>query len=235
MSTSALIEFHGASVAGRVTNLSFSVHTGDKLGVIGPSGAGKTTLISLITGMLTPDSGSVDIHANVVGYIPQDPGSSLCPRMTVAECIIEPQVIRLRGHTDKARELQRLQESIPVILTALGLEPEIAQRTPRQLSGGQRQRVAIARALLGDPELVIADEAFSALDQDTARLLQDLLLGSSSIVIFVSHNVTALRATCDDLLIMMDGTVRYHGPADNVNTTDPEVAAFLAAAKELAQ
>lgn len=73
------------------------------------------------------------------------------------------------------------------------------------------------------------------MDQDTARLLQDLLLGSSSTVIFVSHNVTALRATCDDLLIMMDGTVRYHGPADNVDTIDPEVAAFLAAAKELAQ
>lgn len=235
MTRRVLVKFCEATVAGRVEKLSFEVNAGAKLGVIGPSGAGKTTLISLITQMIAPDSGSVSVDAAVVGYIPQDPGSSLCPPMTVAECIIEPQVIRLCGQEGSAEKLNHLRGEIPGLLQALGLDPAVAQRKPRQLSGGQRQRVAIARALLGSPELVIADEAFSALDGETARLLQALLVESDATVIFVSHNVAALRATCSQLLVMIGGTMRYIGPADHVKTTDPEVQVFLRAALELEQ
>ncbi|AFH52513.1 ABC-type oligopeptide transport system [Corynebacterium pseudotuberculosis 267] len=235
MTRRVLVKFCQATVAGRVEKLSFEVNTGAKLGVIGPSGAGKTTLISLITKMIAPDSGSVSVYTAVVGYIPQDPGSSLCPRMTVSECIIEPQVIRLRGQAGSTEKLNHFRGEIPGLLQALGLDPSIAGRKPRQLSGGQRQRVAIARALLGSPELVIADEAFSALDDETSRLLQTLLIETEATVIFVSHNVAALRAMCDQLLVMIDGTVRYIGPADLVKTNDPEVQLFLRAAVELDQ
>ncbi|AEX47797.1 ABC transporter ATP-binding protein [Corynebacterium diphtheriae BH8] len=198
------------------------IFRGDTIAITGRSGSGKTMLLRALCGAHTAGitvRGSIQ-RAQRAALIMQDSLGSLNP---LVRC--EKQVRLMAGDPHAARQA----------LADCGITPELARRYPLELSGGQRQRVAIARALLGEPELVIADEAFSALDHDTARLLQDLLLGSSSTVIFVSHNVTALRATCDDLLIMMDGTVRYHGPADNVDTTDPEVAAFLAAAKELAQ
>lgn len=238
------VSFQGATVGKRLHNMSLDVPRGAKLGIIGPSGAGKTTMISLITGMLTPDEGSVDIAAKVIGYIPQDPGSSLSPNRTVAQCIIEPQVIRLenakRGRAERysvaeiKAELDRLQAEIPNLLASLGLDPKLAQRYPAQLSGGQRQRVAIARALLGQPELIIADEAFSALDAYTAELLQNILLELPATVLFVSHNIPALRSMCDSIAVLVDGTLRYFGSVDGVDeVTDEQVVELLDAVKEL--
>lgn len=226
----------GVTVGKRLQDVSMAVPVGAKLGIIGPSGAGKTTLISLITGMLLPDAGTVDVAAEVIGYIPQDPGSSLSPNWTVAECVIEPQVIRLASKptAERTRELSRIKAEIPGLLISLGLDAEIAKRYPTQLSGGQRQRVAIARALLGSPQLIIADEAFSALDTRTAELLQNILLALPATVLFVSHNIPALRAMCDSTAVLVDGTCRYTGSFAGLDEEeDPRVVELLTAVKSL--
>lgn len=254
------ISISHVSVPGRLQDISLQVPAGMKLGIMGRSGAGKTSLISLLTGQLRPTVGRVVApEPAAVGYIPQNPGATLIPHLPVAESIVEPQVIALRTRSLRHRrsasgprtgasqasareQLAALRARIPELMAEIGLDPRLAERTPAQLSGGQRQRVAIARALLGSPELIIADEAFSALDAHNARLLEDLLAKTSATVIFISHDTAALLRMSSHIAVMEHGAISYFGTAESLNRlgthldnsdADNPAAALLRAASTL--
>ena len=229
-----MIVLDHVNVPGRLNDVSLTIRTGARLGIIGRSGAGKSSFISVLTGQLRPRSGSVTMPENhfslTVGYIPQDPGSTLLPHRPVSDSVLEP--LRIAGKRSRKDDTaQRLSN----LFTRLGLEPSLAARTPEQLSGGQRQRVAIARALLGEPELIIADEAFSALDKDNVRLLEDVLLTTTATVIFISHDVAALSRICTDMLVLVKGKVAFYGAPGELLRYDgaDEVARLVQAAREL--
>lgn len=227
-----MLTLSDVTVAGRLHNVSFTVPDGARLGVIGRSGAGKTTLISVITGMLTPDSGTCErtgAAAGAVGYIPQDPGSSLMPAMTIADCVTEP--IAIRDGTDEARGARG---RLPDLFAALGLGSDLIGRTPPELSGGQRQRVAVARALIAQPGIIIADEAFSALDAATRGLIEVEMSGRGTTIILVTHDIPAVRSFCDHVVVLDDGRCVESGPIDLLDDPSHDATRRLTdAAREL--
>lgn len=231
-----MIVFDHVTVPGRLSDITFSIPQGARLGIVGRSGAGKSSLIALLTGQLTPQSGTVTMSTGIssatVGYIPQDPGSTLLPHRPVAESVVEPQIIA--GKKSKSAEIQ---QRLPELFQELGLAAELKDRTPEQLSGGQCQRVAIARALLGNPQLIIADEAFSALDKDNAALLQDVLMRTEATVISISHDINALTRVCTHMLVLSTGKIAFFGSPDELlsHSGDDDAAWLVAAARELGE
>ena len=165
-----------------------------------------------------------------IGYVFQDPASSLNPRNTVGRSVAEPLVL----HTDasRAERADRVQE----LLVQVRLPIEFAERYPHELSGGQRQRVAIARALALKPSLLIADEPTSALDVSVQASVLDLLeqlqrsLGFACL--FISHDLAVVRRLSDRVVVLRDGRVVESGPAAQVleAPTDPYTRRLLAAA-----
>ena len=143
-----MIILKNAAVSPYLKPCTVTIHTGEKVALLGASGAGKTTLMRLMCGWLTPTSG--DVIAPPVGefaYVPQDLDASLNPAMRVGDIITEPVAI---AHGDVAAAVAR----IPELLRTLDLPADAAGRFPRELSGGQRQRVGIARALIAEPIVV---------------------------------------------------------------------------------
>lgn len=224
-----MIDLDNAAVAGRLAPVSLHLAPGERLGLIGPSGAGKTTLLSLITGRIRPTSGSVRIADNVrLGYIPQDPGASLLPRATAAAAIIEPVRIR-RG------DITAATARVPALLRSVLMPDTMATRPVEHLSGGQRQRVAVCRAHIDNPQLIVADEALSALDEDTSQLVEQLLVDSGATVICVAHDMEVIRRTCTTVAFLHNQRVAATGPVAILEDPPQEdLARFLQAAKELA-
>ena len=153
-----------------VDGVSFTVNTGDVLGIVGESGCGKSTLARLIMGLLPPSEGEVLVEgralagmdrrerARLIQPIFQDPFSSLNPRQRIRDIVELP----LAAQGNLAASVRKLR--VTEILNRVGISAEMAERLPAQLSGGQRQRVAIARALVLQPRIVVCDEPTSALD-----------------------------------------------------------------------
>ena len=217
-----MISVDNVNCRGRLTDVTLEFPAGAKVGIMGRSGAGKSSLISVLTGQLLPDSGTVAMPSGGIGYIPQDPGTTLLPNRPAVDSICE-----------FARD--RVGD-VPEVLASLGLDPQLAERRPSELSGGQRQRIAVARALIGNPDLFIADEAFSALDSDTSALLERVLLGTEATVLLISHDIGRLLRTCTHMVVLADGRVVFSGDLDGLGTCEkPEVVELLAAAKELAE
>ena len=182
------------------------------LGVMGPSGSGKSMTLKCIAGIETPDSGRIvidgrvlydsDQHINLspqernIGYMFQN--YALFPHMTVAENVAYPLKIR---HTPKDRQ----KEMVHDILKTVGLE-EYEKRYPRQLSGGQKQRVALARLLIYNAEAILLDEPFSALDEDLkGELLKEMKTKLDAYhrpVVFVSHNKDEIKALSHEMYII---------------------------------
>ena len=168
-----------------IDNVSFSLHRGEILGLAGQSGSGKSTVARCLTRLVTPDAGAIDLDGEDVRAVSgaslreirrrmqmiyQDPYTSLNPRMTVGAAIIEAgQVHRRPGSENPKKFVSRLLEQV-------GLPSGMAMRRPRELSGGQRQRVAIARSLAVGPDVLIADEAVSALDVSVQVQLLNLFV-----------------------------------------------------------
>jgi ABC-type glutathione transport system ATPase component len=223
---------HGGSgsVAHRaVDDVSFELRRGEILGLAGGSGSGKSTLARCIVRLVEPDSGRVLLGGDDVlkargaelrqlrrriQMVFQDPYSSLNPRLTVGQAILEAgRVHRRPGSGDG-------EQFVGSLLDKVHLARSLAARRPKDLSGGQRQRVAIARALAVGPEVLIADEAVSALDVSVqAQLLalfRDLRDEVGISIIFVGHQLAVLSAIADRIAVMHLGRIVELGSARDI-------------------
>jgi oligopeptide/dipeptide ABC transporter ATP-binding protein len=230
-----------------VDHVSLSLRRHRTLGVVGESGSGKTTLARCITRLTEPDEGAIVFDGTDVRSLSgkslqrmrrrmqvvfQDPFSSLNPRLTVSSTIAEPLLVH--GLATRADVRGRVAE----LLDLVGLAPQVARRFPRELSGGQRQRVAIARALAPRPELLIADEAVSALDvsiqAQIINLLVDLTERLGLTMIFISHQLSVIANVADEVAVMYLGRIVEQGPVEEVfvHPQHPYTAALLAANPE---
>jgi len=220
------------SILRAVNNVSFEIARGTTTAVVGESGSGKTTVARIILGLEAATSGTAlidgmsitgsrggDRHAlrRRVQPVFQDPYGSLDPTSSIERLIDEP--LRIFRVGDRAARRTRVAE----LLDAVALPRGIAQRRPNELSGGQRQRVAIARALALDPELLILDEAVSALDvlvQDQIlALLMDLQSRLGLSYLFITHDLAVVRQIANNVVVMRTGTVVENGTVDEVFLT----------------
>lgn len=204
--------------AGRFTGIrevSLAIHRGEILGVAGVSGAGKTTLARVLSGADRPDAGTLTLRDGArVRLIPQDPLATFDPRWRVRR-ILEATIKRAKYAAGSA-------PSPASLLRRVGLDPKLLTRFPSTLSGGERQRVAIARALAAHPDILVCDEAVSALDTVTQAGVLSLLreLSRETGIVFVSHDLAALASVSDRIVVVDEGRI-----ADAATTE-----AFLAAA-----
>ncbi|MBO1331185.1 ABC transporter ATP-binding protein [Streptomyces sp. VRA16 Mangrove soil] len=218
----------GGHAQAAVDGVSLSVHRGETVGVVGESGSGKTTLGRMLVGLLDPTEGTVTRRARVQ-MVFQDPVSSLNPRRSVGESVADP--LRAAGQRDEAAIRARVAE----LLRRVGLDPAHYDRYPHEFSGGQRQRVGIARALAAEPDLIVCDEAVSALDVTTQAQVTSLLaelqeeLGLS--LVFIAHDLAVVRQVSDRVAVMRRGRIVEEGPVEQVygDPRDPYTRALLAA------
>ena len=209
-------------------NVDITVRRGETVGIVGESGSGKSTVARCIVRLIDPTSGAIRIgdvdvarlsqsrlraHRRHVQIVFQDPFRSLNPRRTVGASIIEGPVnfgLDEKKANERARELMRL----------VGLSPEALSRYPHQFSGGQRQRIAIARALAMEPQLLIADEAVSALDvsvqAQVLKVLDDVRRRFDLAVLFITHDLRVAAQICDRIVVMLRGVVVEQGPTADV-------------------
>jgi peptide/nickel transport system ATP-binding protein len=214
-----------------VDGVSFLLRKATTLAIVGESGSGKSTLARMVLGLLAPTSGTVmfdgrDVAAmnrsEVLAFrrrvqpVFQNPYSSLDPMYTVFRAIEEPlRIHRIGDRRERRAAVRELAEQVALPLSVL-------ERRPRELSGGQRQRVAIARALALRPDVVVCDEAVSALDVLVQAQILELLaelkdaLGLS--YLFISHDLAVVRQIADEVLVMQAGRVVEHAPTDEVFT-----------------
>jgi len=216
-------------------NVTLTLRKGRTLGIVGESGSGKSTVARCIVRLIDPTSGGIRLvgreiselsrqllqpHRRRIQIIFQDPYRSLNPRITAGESIAEGPINYGTPHAEalaKARELLELVD----------LPADAASRYPHQFSGGQRQRIAIARALALDPDVLVADEAVSALDVSVQAQVLELLdeiqnrLGIA--LLFITHDLRVAAQICDDVVVMQSGRVVEQGPAAEV-LTNPQQA-----------
>lgn len=207
-----------------VDGVSFTLHKGEILGIVGESGCGKSTLARLIVRLYSPNDGKIwfkerDVNGltkeelksyrRSVQMVFQDPYGSLNPRLKIGTTLMEPLEIHKVG--DKRERRERAFE----LLERVGLDKETFYKYPHQLSGGQRQRVGIARALALRPELVIADEPVSSLDVSVQAQILNLFLDLYEkfhyAYIFISHDLRVVEYMCDYILVMYMGQVMEYG------------------------
>ncbi|TXS37920.1 dipeptide ABC transporter ATP-binding protein [Streptomyces sp. OR43] len=222
----------GKSALAAVDGVSLTVRRGETLGIVGESGSGKTTLGRMLVGLLEPTSGRIDRAARVQ-MVFQDPVSSLNPRRSVGESVADP--LRARGERDESAIRARVRD----LLLRVGLDPEQYDRYPHEFSGGQRQRVGIARALAADPELIVCDEAVSALDVTTqaqvTALLAELQRELGLALVFIAHDLAVVRQVSDRVAVMRQGRIVEEGPVERVygDPVDPYTKQLLAAVPAL--
>jgi microcin C transport system ATP-binding protein len=208
-----------------VDGVSVIVREGETVGVVGESGSGKTTLGLTLLRLHEPSGGPAGGKAIFDGrdllalskaellpmrkriqVVFQNPYASLNPRFTIGQTLVEPMTIHGIGADDAAR-----RERAAALLVKVGLDESAVHKYPHEFSGGQRQRVAIARCLTLDPEVLVLDEAVSALDvsvqAQVLNLLKDLQDELGLSYIFISHDLAVVRFMADEVLVMKDGEV----------------------------
>src|ERR1700722_1219566 len=217
------------------TDVTLTLRKGPTLGVVGESGSGKSTVARCIVRWIDPTSGGIRLVGREISELSrrllqprrkriqiifQDPYRSLNPRITVGETIAEGPINYGMSHADalaKARELLELVD-LPV---------DAISRYPHQFSGGQRQRIAIARALALDPDVLVADEAVSALDvsvqAQVLELLDEIQTRLGIALLFITHDLRVAAQICDDVAVMQRGRIVEQGPAAQV-LTNPQQA-----------
>lgn len=237
-----------AGVVKASDGISFELKRGETLGLVGESGCGKTTTGRSILRALDPTAGDVlfktgDADVNLatlpssqlkplrtrMQMIFQDPFSSLNPRMTVGTIVREPLDIHRIGSRAKR------EERVSDMLQKVGLKPEHKSRYPHAFSGGQRQRIGIARALIMHPELVVCDEAVSALDvsvqAQVINLLQELQQELGLTYIFIAHDLSVVKHICDRIAVMYAGRIVELATTEQLfdNPMHPYTKALLSA------
>ena len=208
-----------------VENVSFDLHAGETLSLVGESGCGKSTTGRAIMRLIEPQAGSVLVEGReVLGLdkkdlremrksvqmIFQDPFASLNPRMTVGAAIAEPYLEHRMGSAREAREV------VADLLVKVGLSPDMAARYPHEFSGGQRQRICIARALALQPKVIVADESVSALDvsikAQVINLMLDLQQSLNLAFLFISHDMAVVERVSHRVAVMYLGEIVEIGP-----------------------
>jgi len=241
--------FKEPGVVKALDGVTFEVHPGKTLAVVGESGCGKSTLARQVTMIEKPSGGKLDfdgqdiIAASAselkdarqrVQMIFQNPYGSLNPRKKVGTIIGEPLEINRRDIPKAERE-----ERVRSMMAKVGLRPEHFGRYPHMFSGGQRQRIAIARALMLEPKLVVADEPVSALDvsvqAQVLNLMMDIQQEMNLAYLFISHDLSVVRHIADDVMVMYLGRVVEYGKAEDIfkNPIHPYTRALLASTPHL--
>ncbi len=220
------------AVAGRslqaVSDVSFTIGRGETLGIVGESGSGKSTIAQALLRLVPASGGKVWFRGvellgleskalrtvrEHVQIIFQDPLASLDPSMTVGEIIAEP----LQEHRRNLTRAER-RDRVLSMMERVGLLPTHLNRYPHEFSGGQAQRIGIARALMLDPQLLVCDEPLSALDvsirSQVATLLEDLQRQLELSILFISHDLSAVRFSCDRILVLYLGRIMEIAPRD---------------------
>jgi len=236
--------FQKARVVKAAVDVDLDIRRGETLGIVGESGSGKSTVARCIARLIDPSEGKIYIgdteiatmsarklrpHRRRVQIVFQDPYRSMNPRITVGEFIIEgPMNFGIKREEAMARA-RKLMETVR-------LDPNSLDRYPHQFSGGQRQRICIARALAMEPELLIADEAVSALDvsvqKQVLELLDEIRVRLNLAVLFITHDLRVAAQICDYVAVMSKGRVVEYGSAEQVfgSPKDDYTKALFAAA-----
>jgi ABC-type glutathione transport system ATPase component len=210
------------------TDVTLTLRKGRTLGIVGESGSGKSTVARCIVRLIDPTSGGIRLagreisllsrrllqpHRKRIQIVFQDPYRSLNPRVTVGESIAEGPI---NYGAPRAKALARARE----LLELVDLPPDAITRYPHQFSGGQRQRIAIARALALDPDVLVADEAVSALDvsvqAQVLELLDEIQKRLGIALLFITHDLRVAAQICDDVAVMQHGRIVEQGPAAEV-------------------
>ncbi len=220
----------GLSTIKAVDGVSFKIDAGEVLALVGESGCGKSTVGRTLTGLDAATEGEIQFgHHNLVGLsnarmrplrrqiqmVFQDPFASLNPRLTVEQTLAEP--LRIHG---VARNRQQARKLIQTMLGKVGLGADAMRRYPHEFSGGQRQRIGIARVMILAPQLVIADEAVSALDvsvqAQVLNLLKSLQRDSGVAMLFISHDLGVVRHISNTVAVMYLGRIVEIAPTQEL-------------------
>jgi len=209
-------------------DVTLEIRRGQTLGIVGESGSGKSTVARCIVRLIDPTRGEIRIHGEDIARKPlgalrdlrrkvqivfQDPYRSLNPRRTVGEAVIEGP---LNYGLPRAEALERARK----LMELVRMDPAVLERYPHQFSGGQRQRICIARALAMEPELLVADEAVSALDvsvqAQVLALLEEIRERFNLAMLFITHDLRVAAQVCDRVAVMSGGRVVEYGEANEV-------------------
>jgi peptide/nickel transport system ATP-binding protein len=213
-----------------VNDVSFDVYPGETLGIVGESGCGKTTLGRTLLRLIQPLSGQIWFKDQNILWLKanhlqqmrremqivfQNPFSSLNPRMTVGDAVMEPLLIHTPG-----KKLSQHRNRVVELLERVGLKASDINRYPHQFSGGQRQRICIARALALNPQVIICDEAVSSLDvsvqAQVLNLLKELQASYNLTYMFISHDLSVVKFMSDRILVMNQGKIVEQGTAESI-------------------
>ena len=207
-----------------LNDFNMEIRRGEFLTIIGSSGSGKTTVLKLINGLISPTFGIIYVDGKDIskedqtllrrniGYVIQ--GIGLFPHMTVRKNIAY--VPGLLNHRDKEKTRRAVERLIDVV----GLEQEMLDRYPSELSGGQRQRVGIARALAANPDILLMDEPFGAVDEITRKMLQNEILQIHKqlgvTIVFITHDIKEALKLGTRVMVMNKGHVEQFDTPDNI-------------------